>query len=345
MCPPVATPPPPTTVSELHPAHVSLVMAMGDSITAAFAARSTPYEDRDMSWSIGRGSAKDPTLPWLLSAYTNTTHPLEGFSTKAEAPKDILNLPHDDYHPSTDALNVAESMAAVSLGSLDEQWGFLSSALGSYADVDERWKVFTLLIGANDVCDKCDAPISDAFLSNWTAGVSATLGRVASGMRRVYVNLVPLLDLSSVARLQRDNLFCHILHDVLKECGCVRPKATSAELAQLDQNVHTLTAALGRIASEWTQRLTEQGRTDMAVVFQPFMANAGARMEIDFLSGLDCFHPSRRGHRSIAIGLWNSMLCHERQTLCGGAGPDFPPPDLNATCPTSASVFYTPKAS
>jgi len=34
-----APPPFPTTVDKLHPAHVSVMMAMGDSITAAFAVR------------------------------------------------------------------------------------------------------------------------------------------------------------------------------------------------------------------------------------------------------------------------------------------------------------------
>ena len=133
-----------TTVRELHPAHVSLVMAMGDSITAAFAARSTLFEDRDMSWSIGTGSEKELTLPWLLGHYTNTSHPLDGASTKAELPKDIRHLPKGDYHPKSDALNVAESMGTVS--SFDEEWGYLTTALGGYDDVDERWKVLTIRI-------------------------------------------------------------------------------------------------------------------------------------------------------------------------------------------------------
>jgi len=57
-------------------------MALGDSITAAFAVRATLLEGRDISWSVGTGTADNVTLPFLLSRYTNTPYPLEGMSTE-----------------------------------------------------------------------------------------------------------------------------------------------------------------------------------------------------------------------------------------------------------------------
>ena len=69
-CPTYAAPPPPKTIADLNPAHVGVVMAMGDSITAAFAARSGLKEGRDISWSIGVGEADQLTLPYMLSQYS-----------------------------------------------------------------------------------------------------------------------------------------------------------------------------------------------------------------------------------------------------------------------------------
>ena len=66
-CPKITIPPAPQNITRLHPGHVSVVMAMGDSITAAFAARSSVYEARDLSWSIGEGSSGQVTLPWLIA--------------------------------------------------------------------------------------------------------------------------------------------------------------------------------------------------------------------------------------------------------------------------------------
>ena len=58
-------PAPGDSVRDLHPGHVGYVMVMGDSITAAFAARSTLLEARDISWSIGVGEKDQLTLPYI----------------------------------------------------------------------------------------------------------------------------------------------------------------------------------------------------------------------------------------------------------------------------------------
>jgi hypothetical protein len=61
---------PAANVTRLHPADIGFTIALGDSITAAFAARSTLLEDRDLSWSIGKGSDDQLTLPRLLGCVT-----------------------------------------------------------------------------------------------------------------------------------------------------------------------------------------------------------------------------------------------------------------------------------
>ena len=77
---------------------------MGDSITAAFAARSDIFEARDISWAIGTGSANQLTLPWMISQFNG--HKTAGASTEKRIPKDPFDLPHNDWHPNTDHMNV-----------------------------------------------------------------------------------------------------------------------------------------------------------------------------------------------------------------------------------------------
>jgi hypothetical protein len=161
-CTDFRVPPPPKNISFLHPGHVSIVMAMGDSITAAFSARSTVLEDRDISWSIGVGSDSQLTFPYLLSQYSSRAQPrlkLEGMSTEAVIPHDIPHLPHNDYHPETDHMNVAESEGSIRRGSMEEQWGFLLQNFPKYSDFKSRWKVLTLWMTANDVCGECNGPM------------------------------------------------------------------------------------------------------------------------------------------------------------------------------------------
>ncbi len=57
---------PAANVTRLHPTDIGFTIALGDSITAAFAARATLNEDRDASWAIGVGTDDQLTLPHLM---------------------------------------------------------------------------------------------------------------------------------------------------------------------------------------------------------------------------------------------------------------------------------------
>eukprot|EP00051_Salpingoeca_urceolata_P028092 m.484949 g.484949 ORF g.484949 m.484949 type:complete len:375 (+) comp23604_c0_seq1:115-1239(+) len=330
-----AAPPLPKNITQLHPAHVSVVMAMGDSITAAFAARATVLEARDISWSIGVGSADQLTLPYIMGHYTSNQVPhLAGMSTTAVLPNGIEHLPHGDYHEKTDNLNVAESEGAVHRNSLEEQWQLLQNQFKNYPDLPSRWKVLTLWMTANDVCDQCDHPMNT---TDWTRRTDELLYNVSKSLNNVYVNLVSTLDLSNVARIQRSVEFCKLEHKLLNECGCI-DRGNASKLAMLDQNVHALNHQLHVLAEKWQTNLAAQGRTDMAVVVQSYQEGIGASLDFRFLNDLDCFHPSAVGHEDLAIGLWNSMLCvKDRKNRCHESFT----PDLPVTCPTTDSVFYT----
>ena len=306
-CTDLRVPPPTTNVSKLHPGHVGYVLAMGDSISAAFAARGTPFEDRDISWSIGVGSAEQLTFPFMLSQYGS--RPVRGQSTERRIPAKVWKLPDGDYHPRSDFLNVAESSGAVHRGSMVQQWEYIQEQVadtGKYPGFDEAWKVLTVWMTANDVCgagDSCKHAIDSKDLEKWVNGTDALLRNVSMAFRNVYVNLISTLDLSSIHRLQQQKPYCKTLHTLIDECGCI-DRGNQTELANLDMNVHTMNNALHGLAAKWHAELTNPttGRADMAVVVQPFQEGIGPTLDGTFLNRMDCFHPSAYAHEDLAIG-------------------------------------------
>jgi len=313
-------------------------MAMGDSISAAFAARGNPEEARDAAWSGGRGFQEQLTFPRLLRFYNKN---VSGWSKEARLPRHINDLPHGDYVPENDRMNVAESSGAVRRGSLQEQWGYLKKQFKQQPeDFEDSWKVLTIWMTANDVCGQCgeDQPTNKT-LEKWARGYDELLTNVTSKLKNVYVNLISTLDLSNVARIQRSNFLCNIEHQwILTECGCI-DRGSKAELKRLDESVHAFNMRQHQIAADWYQKLREMGReNDIAVVQQGFMEGVGANLDLSFLNRLDCFHPSLKAHEDLGIGLWNEMLCTgDRKNRCGRPWK----PDLEIVCPTENSVFYT----
>merc|ERR1712217_175398 len=95
---------------------------------------------------------------------------------------------------------------------------------------------------------------------------------------------------------------------------------------------------LHQFAADWREKLHFEGRNDIAIVAQTGIEGIGKSLDWTFLSRLDCFHPSAQAHQSLAIALWNSMLCtHNREGRCGMVFAN----DMHPVCPTEDSVFYT----
>jgi len=336
-CTDYSVPPMPTDISKLHPGHVSIVMAMGDSITAAFTARGTLLEDRDLSYSIGSGSREQLTLPWMLQQYGDHAKPVlsvEGSSPVPVVPNPV-DMPHNDYDETLDKMNVAQSEGSVGRNSLVEQWALLKKNFGNYKDFQARWKVLTIWMTANDACGECNGATTK--LDWWGNATDKLLTNISTTLKNVYVNLVSTLNLADVHRLQQSSLYCKTLHETVHECGCI-DKGNPTQLKWLDTNVHSFNTRLHQIAGTWYQKLKQQGRTDMAVTLQAYQEGIGPTLDLSFLSKLDCFHPSAEAHQDLAVGLWNSMLCvNNRQGRCGMHFSK----QLPVLCPNISSVFYT----
>jgi len=331
----------PTDVTNLHPGHVSVVMAMGDSITAGFAARSMfhqnrwPFEYRADSFSIGAGSSEYWTLPYILQQFNSS---VSGFSTGVTLPQ----IPSIGYlDKQKDFMNAAltNSVSKYLLRQLEE----LQTQSRRIHDFNDRWKVLTIFIGANDLCmgfDACNGTLSARTLADtFERNVAAALASVHDSFSRVFVNLVSLFSLASVRRVTANHhglLPCHFEARLLNECDCMdRPTHGSSQVSreQLDMLNNTtalLNARLIKLATAFNHR-----RPDFAVVAQTPLALQDIP-DFSYISELDCFHPSAKGHHLMALKLWNAML-----------NPDKATQPLNTstplTCPNPNSFFYSGK--
>ncbi|XP_060560339.1 phospholipase B1, membrane-associated-like [Ruditapes philippinarum] len=138
-----------TSVHKLRPMDVSVIGALGDSITAgtgitAGTVLGLLQEDRGLSWSVGGDKTvnEEETIPNILKVYSPN---IKGYSTGSGPvwwePSSHLNVadPGDksDAMPGQ-AKTIVERMKA------DKNINY-----------DEDWKVITLFVGGNDLCDFC----------------------------------------------------------------------------------------------------------------------------------------------------------------------------------------------
>ncbi|OPL33821.1 phospholipase membrane-associated-like, partial [Mytilus galloprovincialis] len=138
-----------TNVHELTPADISVVAAIGDSITAGTGITAkTPIgllrQDRGLSWSVGGDGNVDEhiTLANMLKRYNPN---LVGFSVGS-----------GDFESENAHLNVADP--GNEARNMPFQARLLVDRMKSGkegVDFVNDWKVITMFIGGNDLCDYC----------------------------------------------------------------------------------------------------------------------------------------------------------------------------------------------
>lgn len=318
----------PKSVHRLKPSDVDLIAAMGDSITAAFAAKSRNVleifvEFRGVSWSAGGDKTLEEvtTLPNIIKKYNKN---VKGYSVKTTPPK--ISIPWRSH------LNVAVSGAIAT--DLPGQAETLIKRLKKYDDYEDSWKVLTLWIGGNDLCAYCknDKHTPDKYIG----GIRDALDMLHKEVPKMFVNLVQILD---VTRLDVINsAYCKPLHYILCYCGTSDGEETKKEVSQV-------TLEYQRLVSELVNTGRYDTRDDFTVVIQPFFEqtalpkNPDGSADMSFIAP-DCFHFSEKGHRAAALALWNNMIEPVGQKrLMWSKGEDF-------ECPSKdLPYFYTNKNS
>eukprot|EP00070_Physeter_catodon_P045497 XP_028352391.1 phospholipase B1, membrane-associated-like [Physeter catodon] len=218
----------PTSVHRLKLADIKVIGALGDSLTAGNGAGSKPgnvldvlTQYRGLSWSVGgdQNLSSVTTLPNILREFNPS---LKGFSVgtgKENSPGAFLN----------------QAVAGARAEDLPVQARRLVDLMKNYTNINfqEDWKIITLFIGGNDLCDVCDDPVRYS-PQNFTDNIGKALDILHAEVPRAFVNLVKVLEIISLRELyQEKHVSCPRL--ILRNlCPCVlRSDDNSAELASL----------------------------------------------------------------------------------------------------------------
>ncbi|XP_034169381.2 phospholipase B1, membrane-associated isoform X1 [Pangasianodon hypophthalmus] len=288
----------PNSVHHLRPADIKVIAALGDSVTAALGTKSKNYtqfptEYKGVSWSIGGDHSLDTTttLPNILRQFNPS---LQGFSV-------------GDGVSAQDGFNMAVSGATAS--DLVAQVNRLIQALKSSENVDFEmdWKLITVLIGVNDLCQYC-MDQNNLSPQNYSQHLMKALDLLYEEVPRVLVNVLTVPEIEVLRLVKKSSLGCSFFpRDV---CPCLMtPADNSSELIELkliNQEYQTEVEQL--ISGE-----RYNGREDFTVVLQPYLQNTTIPLDKDgnpdlSYFTLDCFHFSERAQAEMAISLWNNML-------------------------------------
>ncbi|KAL2098466.1 hypothetical protein ACEWY4_004946 [Coilia grayii] len=292
----------PTSVERVKAADIKVIAAMGDSLTSGIAANAStilgvPIEYRHVSFSIGgHGTFKDViTLANIVRL----------FNPDVLGPAPVWTL---NEHPTTveqTGFNVAVT-GHNSLNFSDQTRNMIDTFKNfSAMNFEEDWKLVTVLIGMNDICDHCKNKTLFS-VDNFIGHISESLQMMMDEVPRMIVNMVQLLTMKSLREVTKPTLGCQLQKSF---CSClVLPEENSTELAEL--------VDLNREFQLRLEELIRSGRfqkEDFAVVLQPYLTFTELPKlpngKVDFTYfGPDCFHFSVKGHEELAKGLWNNMF-------------------------------------
>lgn len=209
-------------------------------------------------------------------------------------------------------------------------------------DFYNDWKLVTMYIGANDICQLPCINDTDGEPQVLIQNIKSGLDYLRDNLPRTFVNAVPLSNIPETARTIVTSSTIGPVCESFYEgtCPCVYGEMSIGErldiiLIQYQQNL---------------QALVESGRYDgfdnFTVVLQPFSQSVQLYVVNNLVDtssfAVDCTHFSAKGNREFAIGLWNNML-----EKVGGKSTRLElQPMIKINCPTDEEPFlFTAKNS
>jgi phospholipase B1 len=321
-----------TSIFDLRPNDISVMLAVGDSVTTGFGLLGSLNETRGRSFSMG-GDPGAITLPNFFK-YFNPA--LVGFSTGTYTAEVChgASCPAVHYYPSQDANNAAKSGAMV-FDMVSSQVNYLIRQVNQNPNMNVQtdWKVLTIMIGANDLCASCTFKLDYLSADEYESNLMGTLERIRTSLPRTFVNIVPGFNVSQAYDLSLTTPRCkNVSRPLFIQCDCLFAPQNGAIREEIDAHMTEYSQRANNIASYYQRKAYD----DFAVVVQPFASNTHiSDLPTRFISRLDCFHPSSFGQEAMAVALWNSMLTPAANKKTSLNMDDVP------LCPTQETLIYT----
>ncbi|XP_029316875.1 phospholipase B1, membrane-associated [Cottoperca gobio] len=292
----------PSSVEYVKAADVKVIAALGDSLTTAVGANgstilSIPFEFRQVSWSIGgfRTYQHVITLANIFKLFNPDLLGPAPVATFHGLPTTVNETGFNFAVTGHNTLNVSDQIR------------HMIDTFKSYPGLnfEEDWKVVTMMIGMNDICDYCKDKTQfspDRFIHHMTNALDMMMKEIP----RTIVNVVQILPMKPLREVQRPTLGCQLQK---RFCSClVQPEENSTELQELEQINFKFQSRLEKLLHG--ERFFKK---DFAVVLQPYLEKAGpprlpdGTIDLSFFTA-DCFHFTVKGHEELAKGLWNNMF-------------------------------------
>jgi len=273
-------------VTTIHPGNLRAVMALGDSITAGFNMQDEPIEYRGDVYSAG-GNAGSTTIGNFLKIYNSK---ISGTCTGNTVP----------MSPGC-GLNAAVSGAKVEdipgqIDRLVRQFNTVPEFMG----LKDEWKLLILFIGANNVCG-CHNAGNTA--DQWETKLRNALSYAQQNLGRTFVSVMTLFNISNVWDDAQGDPVCVEKINLYNECGCLNSNAS--DRSAMDALTVQYNQRTAKVATEFQQK----NDANFTVVVQPGLDGcAFGSWGEDFLSDVDCFHPSLCTDQAMAIAIWNNMF-------------------------------------
>jgi len=346
-------PTPPKNVNDLRPDDFGAVMALGDSVSAAFLAfggpfslnsTSLPNENRGVSFTIGGDSTYPPFVEASFASkpvrsifnFVRSLNPNVVGASTGSHPFEFCNNGTNKFafkcglYQDSDGLSAAESgMVAADVLNVGVP-RLISQLNGPFSSVKHSWKLLHISIGGNDLCSSCSQEDPNGFFSadNYESFISQSLEKLRDESNtgsKILVNLISNLPVQNIPDSTDNVPFCprnvnpnaSIFGD--EECGCVfRPDLNTGSPTDGRVQVANLQREYNLRLQKISLYYQSLGDPHFSVIFDPSFGNFNlATSPFTVLSDTDCFHISFIGHASFATALWNNLFFEiEQKKYC-----------------------------
>lgn len=320
----------PATVDKLHPSDIQCFGVIGDSVSAGFSLESHSilkdlFEYRGKSFPIG-GEEGYRTLPNIFSQHgspkkcasigsTFITHSLTQYPTSDKAGYGIFSTP-TLISPNTDLILLNNSLeniitkneincnVAIS-GALSHQvlqmWNNLQTEWKKQSCQGE-WKLLTIMIGANDICQYCLNGYNNT-INSYIFNLAQLFSNIVQESKNMFVNVISTFNVALTADWQ--NKGCDLVHQLINECPCILGRDKTSDYKEV---VEKLYKDINLLLYPLVENYSKLGFSkNIKFVIQPIIEDF-VIYNSSYLSSFDCFHPSEFGHHCMATILWNDMF-------------------------------------